>query len=146
MYQQSTKGPSPMRSRDLSSWMWEDALSLLEQAERLHRQFFHASAAEPCCWEPPVDVVESEDAVIVYVALPGVPAEAITVSLDPGGITVSGVRGLPARRAARIHRIEIPYGRFERRIPLPLHALEPAARQLVDGCLLMTFSKVKETR
>jgi HSP20 family protein len=133
-----------MRSRDLSAWMWDDALSLLEQAERLHRQFFLASAANTRCWEPPVDVVESEDAVIVYVALPGVPAAAIVVNLEPGGITVSGVRGLPARRAARIHRIEIPYGRFERHIPLPLHALEPAAQELVDGCLLLTFSKLKE--
>lgn len=133
-----------MRSRDLSSWMWADALSLLEQAERLHRQFFRAGTAELQCWEPPVDVVETEEAVVVYVALPGVPAAAIVVSVEPGGITVSGVRGLPARRAARIHRIEIPYGRFERHIPLPLQALRPAARELVDGCLLMTFSKVKE--
>jgi len=134
-----------MRSRDLSSWMWGDALSLLEQAERLQRQFFRASAVAARCWEPPVDVVETEDAVFVHVALPGVPAAAIVVGLDPGGITVAGVRALPAPRAARIHRIEIPYGRFERRIALPLHALEPAARELVDGCLLLTFRKVKET-
>jgi HSP20 family protein len=132
-----------MRSRDLSSWMWEDALTLLEQAERLQRQFCLASAAEARCWEPPIDVVESEDAVTVYVALPGVPEGAIVVTLEPSGITVSGVRAFPAPQAARIHRIEIPYGRFERRIPLPFHALEPAARQLVDGCLLMTFRKVK---
>lgn len=133
-----------MRSRDLSSWLWGDALSLLEQAQRLQKQFFLAGAADTRCWEPPVDVVESEEAVVVYVALPGVPAGAVAVSLEPGGVTVSGVRGLPARRAARIHRIEIPYGRFERHIPLPLHALEPSARELVDGCLLLTFSKVRE--
>ena len=134
-----------MRSRDLSSWMLGDALSLLEQAERLHRQFFRAGPADAQCWEPPVDVVESEDAVIVHVALPGVPATALVVSFEPGGITVSGVRGFPGTRAARIHRIEIPYGRFERRIPLSLGTLEPAARELADGCLILTFSKVKET-
>ena len=133
------------RSRDPSSWMWSDALSLLEQAEQLHRQFFRVSPADAQCWEPPVDVVESEDAVIVHVALPGVPAEAIVVSFELDGITVSGARGFPATRAARIHRIEIPYGRFERRIPLGLHALEPAGRELADGCLVLTFSKVKET-
>jgi HSP20 family protein len=125
--------------------MWGDALSLLEQAERLHRQFFRASSVGAQCWEPPIDVVESEDAVIVYVALPGVPAKAILVSFEPGGITVSGVRAFPATRAARIHRIEIPYGRFERRIPLSLHALQPAAQELADGCLVLTFSKIKET-
>jgi hypothetical protein len=34
--------------------MWDEALSLLDRAERLHRQFFtHATHA----WEPPVDVL-----------------------------------------------------------------------------------------
>jgi len=135
-----------MGPRDLSTWMWGDALSLLEQAERLHRQFVRAHVSEAQCWEPPIDVMESEGAVIVQVALPGVPAAAVVVAFDPCGITVSGIRAFPAGRAARIHRIEIPYGRFQRRIALPMHALEPASQELVDGCLLLTFSKVKGSR
>lgn len=134
-----------MRSRDPSAWMWGDALSLLEQAERLHRQFFRAGSPDTQCWEPPIDVVESEDAVIVHVALPGVPAAAIDVGFEPNGVTVSGVRSFPAPRTSRIHRIEIPYGRFARRIPLPLHALKPAARDLANGCLVLTFTKEKES-
>jgi len=135
-----------MGPRDLSTWMWGEALSLLEQADRLHRHFVLASLSEARCWEPPIDLVESSRAVIVQVALPGVPVEAIAVGFDPGGITVSGVRPFPASGAARIHRIEIPYGRFQRRIPLPMHALEPASQELVDGCLLLTFSKTKGSR
>ncbi len=135
-----------MGPRDLSSWMWGDALSLLEQAERLHRQFVRASLSEARCWEPPVDVVENDGKVIVQVALPGVPAGAVVVGFDPGGITVSGVSAFPGSRAARIHRIEIPYGRFQRRIALPMHALEPVAQELVDGCLVLTFSAMKEHR
>lgn len=134
-----------MRSRDLSSWMWGDALSLLEQAERLHRQFFRACPTDAQCWEPPIDVVETADAVIVHVALPGVPSPAIVVGFEPAGITVSGVRRFPATQTARIHRVEIPYGRFERRIPLPLHALEPDPPELMDGCLVLTLRKRKET-
>jgi HSP20 family molecular chaperone IbpA len=126
--------------------MWGDALHLLEQAERLHRQFVRASLSEAQCWEPPVDLLENEGEVIVQVALPGVPAERVMVGLDPDGITVSAVRAFPASRAARIHRIEIPYGRFHRRIPLPMHALEPEGQQLVDGCLLLTLRKVKGPR
>jgi HSP20 family molecular chaperone IbpA len=133
-----------MRSRDLSSWMWGDALSMLDQAERLQRQFFQACAADPQRWEPPIDVIETVDAVIVHVALPGVPSDAITVTFEPGGVTVAGLRRLPASRAAHIHRVEIPYGRFQRRIALPLHALEPETPQMADGCLVLTFAK-KET-
>ena len=124
--------------------MWGDALSLLEQADRLHRQFFGSGPADARCWEPPVDVVESPDAVTIEVALPGVPAKAIVVDFEPGAIRVSGVRRLPMHRAARIHRLEIPYGRFERRIALPLHALEPMAPELADGCLILTLKKVRE--
>ncbi|MBS1190951.1 MAG: heat shock protein Hsp20 [Rhodocyclaceae bacterium] len=133
-----------MRSQDLSSWIWGDALSLLEEAERLQRRFFRLGAPACRCWEPPVDLVEDADAVVICVALPGVPAEAITVTLDPGGVTVAGLRRFPAPGAARIHRIEIPYGRFERRVSLPMHALEPAAQELADGCLVLTFRKMKE--
>lgn len=135
-----------MPTRDISSWMWSEALSMLEEADRLHRQFVRAAISETQSWEPPFDLVESDSAVIVHVALPGVPADAVAVGLDPCGITVSGTRAFPAAGAARIHRIEIPYGRFRRRIPLPMHALEPVTQELVDGCLLLTFRKTKGSR
>jgi HSP20 family molecular chaperone IbpA len=135
-----------MGPRDLSTWMWGEAMSMLEQADRLHRHFVRASLSEAQSWEPPIDLVETEGAVIVHVALLGVPAEAVVVGFDPCGITVSGVRAFPASGAARIHRIEIPYGRFHRRIPLPMNALEPARQELVNGCLVLTFSKAKGSR
>ena len=48
---------------------------------------------------------------------------------------------------ARIHRVEIPYGRFSRRVLLPNHRLELAGRRYADGCLTLTFAKrTKETR
>jgi len=133
-----------MRSRDFSSQLWGDALALLEQAERLHRRLLHAGPADAACWEPPVDVLETEHAVVVYVALPGVSASDVVVAFDPSGITVSGLRRLPAARTARIHRLEIPYGSFRRRIALPLHALEPQSSALADGCLVLTLNKLRE--
>ena len=104
-----------------------------------------AAERERAFVQPPVDIIETADAVVVYVALPGVPANAIEVVFDPDGITVSGERRFPARRAVRLHRIEIPSGRFQRRILLPLHALEPAMPQLADGSLAITLTKVKES-
>src|SRR5258708_19223616 len=112
-----------MGPRDLSTWMWGDALSLLEQAERLHRQFVRAHVSEAQCWEPPIDVMESEGAVIVQVALPGVPAAAVVVGFDPCGITVSGIRAFPAAPAPRTPPIEIPYAPSQPRPPLPFPTL-----------------------
>ena len=54
--------------------MWSEALSMLDRAERLQRQFFHHAAS---AWEPPADIIESADQVYVQVALPGVPADSI---------------------------------------------------------------------
>jgi HSP20 family protein len=126
--------------------MWGEALSLLEQADRLHRQFFRVAGAEAASWEPPVDVIESEGELEVHIALPGVEPGSITVLLEPGTVVVSALRAFPCRESdACIHRIEIPYGRFERRIALPLHdpyfGLELARKQLLDGVLVLTFRR-----
>jgi HSP20 family protein len=133
-----------MRSRHLSAWLWGDAIALLERADRLQRRFQEAHTPETWFWEPLVDILESESALVVQVALPGIPAADIAVTQEAGGITVSGVRRRPATHAVRIHRLEIPYGRFERRVRLPLHRLGPAHTELLDGCLTITFPKGKD--
>ncbi len=119
----------------MHSWMWGEALSLLDRAERLQRESFD--------WKPPVDVIESTDAVFVQVALPGAAADSIVVSLEEAAVTVSATRAFPINaRGARLHRVEIPHGRFSRRIPLPLQRLEPVGRSYIDGCLTLAFRKI----
>lgn len=116
---------------------------MLDRAERFQRQFFvQVSPA----WEPPVDVVEAGEQLLVHVALPGVRADAVTLALDAGGLTVSALRAFPCQaEQAHIHRVEIPYGRFERRIDLPLDdpysPLELAGKSLADGVLTLTFTR-----
>jgi HSP20 family molecular chaperone IbpA len=123
--------------------MWGEALSMLDRAQRLQRQFFtHAAVA----WEPPIDIVETGEILQVHVALPGVSADAITVALDAAGITISALRAFPCRdEGGQIHRLEIPYGRFERFIGLPLGdpytPLELAGKALEEGILTLTFRR-----
>lgn len=133
-----------MKLRAAGAWIWRDALALMERAERLQRQFSRVGASAPPCWEPPVDVLESDTALIVHAALPGVPAATVVVGLEAEGVTITGVRPFPGPRAARLHRIEIPYGRFERQLALPMQALELASRELADGCLVLVFRKLKD--
>ena len=124
--------------------MWADAVDLLEQAERMHRQFFRlaGTTAERPQWEPPVDVYSSGEEVLVEIALPGVPPERMELILAPGELIVRGERQLP-RRAGRasIHRLEIPYGRFERRLALPAGTWELTARDLANGCLQLLLAR-----
>ncbi len=135
-----------MSSRDLSRFMWSEALSLLDQADRLHRQFVRPAAARVPTWEPPVDVVETATQLRVTVALPGVSADSITVSREPDAITISARRAFPISapeigQCARVHALEIPHGRFERRVSMSTQAFSLIEQRIHDGCLTLIFSR-----
>lgn len=132
-----------MARRNPDPRIWGDAVDLLEQAERLQRRFFRlAAAAERARWEPPVDVYSAADQVLVEVALPGVPEDRIDLVLAPGELIVRGERRLNRRLAgATIHRLEIPHGCFERRLPLPAGNWDLVAQELFNGCLQLLLAR-----
>ncbi len=133
-----------MRMRDPTVWMWSEAISLLERAERIERQCFQLGEHRygGPRWEPPVDLFETERQFVVLVALPGVVPEQLIVTLEDSVVSVRGQRVLPDLGPnAHLHRMEIPYGFFERRIELPAHQLRLSQHQLRDGCLLLTLDK-----
>ncbi len=75
-------------------------------------------------WQPPVDVCETEEALIVKAELAGVQPDRINVSLssDNKVLVISGMRTEEEeeRRArVRCYQLEIYYGPFERHISLP---------------------------
>jgi HSP20 family molecular chaperone IbpA len=128
--------------RDPKFQMFAEACAMLKQAEQLHRQFFGpASGSGSACWEPPVDVFETEREVTVITAMPGVPPEAVRAEIEGTTLIVTGVRDIPkAGRGANIVRLEIPYGRFERRIAIS-NRLRLISQELENGCLRLTFTK-----
>jgi HSP20 family protein len=131
-----------MSQRDPKIWMWAEACELIDRAERIHRQFFQVSAA-PRAWEPPVDIYETETELAILVALPGVAPDQLEVAVEAGALIVAGARPLPAAlRQARLHRLEIPHGRFERRIELPPGRFALAHQELTNGCLLLGLHKI----
>ena len=122
---------------------------MLARAERLHRQFFQPmrSSTRALAWEPPVDVLETEREVLVYVALPGVASEAVEAAIDNGDLVLASIRILPRElRTAVIHRLELPQGRFERRVRLPAGRYASVHRSQADGCLIITLQKVEVSR
>jgi HSP20 family protein len=135
-----------MKVRDPTLWMWGEALDMLDRADRLHRQFFQLGTARQACptWEPPVDIFETDRQFVVIVALPGVIAEQLAIELDGSAIVVRGQRRMHVLgNSARIHRLELPYGRFERRIELPGGQLQLGQRSLQDGCLTLALTKLE---
>ena len=132
-----------MSTRNPTDWMWAHACDLLDQAERMHRQFFQlaASGRTQAIWEPPVDVFEDERQIIVIVALPGVPTECVEIATEAGTLVVRAQRRIRFSDGRAVRRLEIPYGYFERRIQLPDSELEAGTREFVDGCLIVKLRK-----
>jgi HSP20 family molecular chaperone IbpA len=127
-----------------NSWMWSEACEMLARAERMHREFFRPGRAvlRAPSWEPPADVIETERAVLVLVALPGVDPDRVEAAIDGSDLLVAGSRVLPVElRTAVIHRLELPQGRFERRIPLPAGRYSAVRRSVLHGCILITLEK-----
>ena len=133
-----------MTAADPRSWMWAEACAMIERAEQLHRQFFQPGLAPATAanWEPPVDVFESERELAIIAALPGVEPQDIEISIEQDVLLVAGVRRLPTvARGTAIHRLEIPHGRFERRIRLPGAQWELGRSTLANGCLLLSLTQ-----
>jgi HSP20 family molecular chaperone IbpA len=123
-----------MATIDPRTQMWTRACELIDRAERLHRQFFRPTA-EPirnAIWEPPVDIVETDSDI----------ENAVKVSVDTDSVVVVGFRRPSAiPRGSLVHRLEIPYGRFERQISFAGRRLQLGESELAYGCLSLKFSK-----
>ena len=139
-----------MNRDDPRNWMWSEALSVLAQAERLHQQAFRpqvSAAQHRVAWEPPVDVLETDDAVVIFAALPGVDVDKVQAVIQDGVLILAGERVLPDElKRATIHRLELPQGRFERRIPLPAGRYGAVRSLSANGCLVIRLGKLDSRR
>jgi HSP20 family protein len=134
-----------MSRKDPVNWMLSEAIDSLARAERMRQQFFRlqsAAGSRESSWEPPIDVLETDEEILIFVALPGVDPEQVEAVIESGTLIISGYRVLPAElRNARIHRIELPQGRFERRIVLPVGRYA-VSRIAVNGCIVLRLLKL----
>lgn len=133
-----------MRRDDPRNSMWSDAIAMLARAEELHRQFFRPRPAPlQAAWEPPVDVLELADEVLIVVALPGIDPELVDAAIEGDALLIAGRKLHPPQlRSAIIHRLELPQGRFERRIPLPPGRYSSLQRSALHGCLIFGLRKM----
>jgi HSP20 family protein len=93
----------------------------------------------PAPFVPPADVLVDDEAVTVYMDVPGLRSEDLEVELENDILTVRGERPYPYSRedgGAAVQRIERRFGRFERSLRVP-SGLDPEAIEaaLTDGVL-----------
>lgn len=99
-------------------------------------------------WYPAVDVVETADAILVYVDLPGVDAAAVDVSVTGNMLTFKGEKALLAAGTdGTVHSRERSCGPFERSIPLPAAVdVETASAEAKDGVVRFRFAKTSPSK
>src|SRR4029453_4829134 len=116
-----------MASGDWDSVMWQRASDLLQQVERIHRNFLQIAAGVPYRFShgrrpgggPRVNVVETDESWGGLAALPGVAADRMNVRLEGRELLITGERPLPKScNDGELKIWEIPRGRVERRLPL----------------------------
>ncbi len=81
--------------------------------------------APGCAFEPALDVIETEENVVVVVDVPGIEASGVDVSLVGNMLTLRGERlPLLVGEGDKRHMNELRCGKFTRSIPLPV-AVDP---------------------
>jgi HSP20 family molecular chaperone IbpA len=141
-----------MASSDWDFLIWRRASDLLQQAERIHRNFlqiavgsqYRSSHGRSPSWEPPVNVIETEQSLWILSAIAGVTVERVNVRLEGRELIISGERPLPECCKDGEFKIwELPLGRFERRLTLieGRNPLSLGKITLQDGLLSIELRK-----
>ena len=116
-----------MSANDWDFIIWQRANDLLQQAERIRRNFlqvaegarYRISHGRTPSWQPPVNVVETDESLWVISAVPGVAVDRVDVRLEGRELVIAGERPLPrCCDDGELKIWEIPLGRFERRLRL----------------------------
>ena len=96
----------------------------------------------------PIDLSETENAVVVKAVLPGIKPEDVDISVSEGVLTVKGESKFEQKtQKENYYRQEIRYGAFHRSVPLPSRVNhEQADAEFKDGVLTVTLPKAEEVR
>jgi HSP20 family protein len=128
-------------ARELS----DDIRELFEDlAAHLHRD--RRAYSGEC--HPTLDVLETDEAVVIIVDVSGIPPEALRVLFRSGVLIVAGEKAPgPIAEDHTFHLVEREFGRFARVVRLGGALDIPAARAEVrDGELIVVLPKIVERR
>ena len=96
---------------------------------------------------PPADVVETKDAIVVRVDLPGFKGEEIALKVENDVLTIEAERKVAEAEGETYHRAERSYGKVARSFSLPI-GVDTARTdaRYVDGVLEITLPKRDEAK
>jgi HSP20 family protein len=99
-------------------------------------------------WNPPVDIYETEDAIVLKAELPGVDLDSVSVEVTESTLVLKGERRFEkSLKEENYHRMERLYGTFQRVFSLPnLVDRAEVKANFKDGVLKIIVPKGIEER
>lgn len=125
--------------------------SMQEQMNRLlNISWNHDLAGEDIregLWQPPVDIFETEDAIIIKAELPDVDQKDIEVRIEDNTMTLKGERTHEGEvKKENYHRMERYFGSFQRSFSLPTNIRQDNVSATCNrGVLTITLPKKEDT-
>jgi HSP20 family protein len=127
--------------------------SLQDEMNRLFDQFFRGGTGEEAGWgmrpwAPPVDIYETDDAVVLKAELSGVSKEDVSIEIQHNTLLLRGERKHEAEvKEDNYHRVERAYGTFQRSFVLPTAVdQEHVQATYQDGVLELRLPKSEAAR
>ncbi len=118
--------------------------------EKIFSEFFSLNKNIPMQsstpWQPPTDVYETPDDIVVKMSIPGMKSDDIHVSFLEDVLTVHGLvsDATPHERIC-FYQVEIRYGYFERKIIIPKPVdTEKMQATYKDGFLQVVLPKARQ--
>lgn len=134
--------PAPDLVRDRFGRLFDEAFS------DMLRPLTESDANPSRTWAPPVDIRESEEALVLALDLPGLRKEDVNITLENNVLTISGERRFEAdQKNETIHRLERAYGAFTRSFTLgPTVQSDNVEANFLDGVLLIKVPKAEASK
>jgi len=134
---------------------WEPFRDLVTAQRDLDRMFRDAFAGQfgetelsTRSWAPPVDIYETEEAIVLKAELPGVDPKDVEVRVEDNTLYLKGERKFEKEvKEQNYHRVERSYGSFARSFSLPNSiSADKVKAEYKDGLLTLTMPKREEAK
>ena len=131
---------------------WEPARevdSLQSEVNRVFDAFFgNGSGGHARRWVPAMDLVETDEQLVLRADLPGLSRDDVEIEVKDGALTVSGERKAETEeRSEGFYRVERSFGRFSRSMTVP-DGVDAAAiaASFADGVLEVRIPKPEQRK
>jgi HSP20 family protein len=134
----------------LARWTpYRDMMSIRDEMNRVLNEAFGRGGNEEAgwtsgAWAPPVDIYETDNAVVMKAELPGISKNDISIELKDNTLVIRGERKREDEvKEGGYHRMERVYGAFQRSFLLPTTVdQEKVKANYKDGVLELYLPKV----